>query len=68
MPLILAFYCIVGGTGPLPDFRHDLFTKMINSMLFGRWRDDTTTASPTTGQLHRSAPGLGLVRSVRSSR
>ena len=46
VPLILAFYCIVGGTGPLPDFRHDLFTKMINSMLFGRWRDDNDDRQP----------------------
>ena len=40
VPLILAFYCIVGGTGPLPEFRHDLYTKVINSMLLGSWRDD----------------------------
>ena len=40
MPLILAFYCIVGGTGPLPDFRRDLYTKVLNRMLTGRWRDD----------------------------
>ena len=40
VPLILAFYCIVGGTGPLPDFRRDLYTKVLNRMLTGRWRDD----------------------------
>ena len=40
MPLILAFYCIVGGTGPLPDFRRDLYTRVLNRMLTGRWRDD----------------------------
>ena len=40
MPLILAFYCIVGGTGPLPEFRRDLYTKVLNRMLTGRWRDD----------------------------
>ena len=40
VPLILAFYCIVGGTGPLPEFRRDLYTKVLNRMLTGRWRDD----------------------------
>ena len=40
VPLILAFYCIVGGTEPLPDFRHDLYTKVLNRMLTGRWRGD----------------------------
>jgi len=40
VPLILAFYCIVAGTGPLPDFRPDLYTKVLNRMLTGRWRDD----------------------------
>ena len=40
VPLILAFYCIVGGTGRLPDFRRDLYTRVLNRMLTGRWRDD----------------------------
>ena len=40
VPLMLAFYCIVGGTGPLPDFRRDLYTRVLNRMLTGRWRDD----------------------------
>ena len=40
VPLILAFYCIVGGTGPLPEFRRDLYTKVLNRMLTGRWRGD----------------------------
>ena len=38
MPLILAFYCIVGGGEPLPEFRRDLYTKVLNRMLTGRWR------------------------------
>src|SRR5208282_5016807 len=29
VPLILAFYCIVGGTGPLPEFRRDLYTRVL---------------------------------------
>ena len=40
VPLMLAFYCIVGGTGPLPDFRRDLYTKVLDRMLTGRWRGD----------------------------
>jgi hypothetical protein len=38
VPLILAFYCIVGSGQPLPDFRHDLYAKVLNRMLTGRWR------------------------------
>jgi hypothetical protein len=38
VPLVLAFYCIVGGREPLPDFRRDLFTKVLNRVLTGRWR------------------------------
>ena len=40
VPLVLAFYCIIGGTGPLPHFRRDLYTRVLNRMLTGRWRDD----------------------------
>ena len=38
MPLILAFYCIVGGDQPLPGRRADLYDKVIRRMLTGRWR------------------------------
>ena len=38
MPLILAFYCIVGGDQPLPGRRADLYAKVIRRMLTGRWR------------------------------
>jgi hypothetical protein len=40
VPLILAFYCIIGGAGSLPGFRHDLYTKVLNRVLTGRWRGD----------------------------
>lgn len=38
VPLILAFFCIVGGDEPLPGRRADLYTKVIRRMLTGRWR------------------------------
>jgi len=38
VPLILAFYCIIGGDQPLPDSRADLYAKVIRRMLTGRWR------------------------------
>lgn len=38
VPLILAFYCIVGGGEPLPEFQRDLYTKVLKRMLTGRWR------------------------------
>ena len=40
VPLILAFYCIVGGREPLPEFRRDLYGRVLNRLLTGRWRDD----------------------------
>jgi NACHT domain len=38
VPLVLAFYCIVGGKQPLPARRADLYAKVIRRMLTGRWR------------------------------
>jgi hypothetical protein len=38
VPLILAFYCIIGGSEPLPDFRHELYAKVLKRLLTGRWR------------------------------
>ena len=38
VPLILAFYCIVGGDESLPEFRRDLYSKVLNRLLTGRWR------------------------------
>ena len=40
VPLILAFYCILGSSEPLPEFRRDLYIKVLNRLLTGRWRDD----------------------------
>ena len=50
VPLILAFYCIIGGresgaAGPgdpsqvsgMPDFRHELYTKVLTRILRGYW-------------------------------
>ena len=42
VPLILAFYCIVGGDRSLPDFRRDLYPGVIRRMLTGRWRGSGT--------------------------
>jgi hypothetical protein len=38
VPLILAFYCIVGGTQPLPEFRAQLYAKVLTRLLTSRWR------------------------------
>ena len=38
VPLMLAFYCIIGGGTPLPDFRRDLYSRVLNRMLTGSWR------------------------------
>jgi NACHT domain len=38
VPLILAFYCIIGGSESLPEFGRDLYAKVIRRMLTGHWR------------------------------
>jgi hypothetical protein len=38
VPLILAFYCILGASRPLPGFRHEVYKQVINRMLHGSWR------------------------------
>ena len=38
VPLILAFYCILGGDQPLPKSRRELSAEVINRLLTGRWR------------------------------
>jgi hypothetical protein len=38
VPLILAFYCIVGGGQPLPEFTRDLYAKVLRRVLTSRWR------------------------------
>ena len=40
VPLILAFYCIVGGHEPLPQFRHELYRRVIRRLLTGGWRSN----------------------------
>ena len=37
-PLILAFYCILGGDQTLPEFRHEIYSKVLNRMFTGTWR------------------------------
>lgn len=38
VPLLLAFYCVLGGKEPLPDSQHDLHAKVIRRLLTGGWR------------------------------
>jgi hypothetical protein len=38
VPLILTFYCIVGGSAALPKLRRDLYIKVLRRMLTGGWR------------------------------
>jgi hypothetical protein len=38
VPLILAFYCIIGGRQPLPSRRTKLYADVIEHMLIGPWR------------------------------
>ena len=38
VPLLLTFYCILGGNQPLPDRRAELYAQVIRRMLTGRWR------------------------------
>jgi hypothetical protein len=45
VPLILAFYCILGGGQPLPDSRHDLYGRVLRRMLSGRWRGSEVSSA-----------------------
>jgi hypothetical protein len=38
VPLLLSFYCIIGGDQPLPARHAELYKRVINRMLTGRWR------------------------------
>jgi NACHT domain len=38
VPLLLTFYCIIGGNHPLPERHTVLYAKVIRRMLTGRWR------------------------------
>jgi hypothetical protein len=44
VPLILAFYCIIGAEQPLPQFRRDLYTRVLRRVLTGRWRGDEVSS------------------------
>jgi NACHT domain len=46
VPLILAFYCIVSTGEPLPDFRRDLYTRVLKRLLTGGWRGNDDTRRP----------------------
>ena len=60
MPLILAFYCILGGGQPLPEFRHELYEQVINRMLHGPWRSSQQPpARPGRLPGKRCEPGPG---------
>ncbi len=51
VPLILAFYCIIGGRQPLPDSSTDLHAKVIKRMLTGCWRGSGDLPSDRDGCL-----------------
>ena len=53
VPLILAFYCILGGQQSLPEFRHELYKQVINRMLHALWR--SSGGSPPDPEACRAA-------------
>jgi hypothetical protein len=53
VPLILAFYCILGGQQSLPEFRHELYKHVINRMLHAPWR--SSSGSPPDPEACRAA-------------
>jgi len=46
VPLILAFYCIIGGGRSLPESRTDLYTMVIKRLLTGYWRGSRRIDEP----------------------
>ena len=53
VPLILAFYCVIGGREPLPDARRDLYGRVLTRMLTGRWRGGNDS-QPDVGSCRRA--------------
>jgi NACHT domain len=41
VPLILAFYCIIGSDDPLPEFRRDIYDRVLKRILTGRWHGNS---------------------------
>ena len=76
VPLILAFYCIIGGREALPESRSGLYNKVIKRLLTGRWRGtedhllDTDTCLRTlrawawSGAASDPFSGLGIWQDV----
>jgi hypothetical protein len=52
VPLILAFYRIVGGSKPLPEYRRDLYPKVLNRLLTSRWRGSDDRQPDVSACLH----------------
>jgi hypothetical protein len=71
VPLILAFYCIIGAGEQLPGFRRDISARVLNRIVTGRWRygehrqPDTETCLRTlrawawSGATSDSVSGIG---------
>lgn len=55
VPLILAFYCIIGGGGPLPGRRTEVYAKVIERMLTSRWRGRAHSRDPNQTRTGRRA-------------
>jgi hypothetical protein len=50
VPLVLAFYCIIGGAQPLPGRTSVLHAMVIRRMLTGRWRNSSARHDPDPGE------------------
>ena len=46
VPLILTFYCIIGGDQPLPETRHGVHELVLWRLLSGLWRYSSTDGNP----------------------
>jgi hypothetical protein len=40
VPLICAFYCLIGSDGPLPETRRALYKSVVDRLLAGEWRNE----------------------------
>jgi hypothetical protein len=46
VPLLLAFYCIIGGDQALPETRRELYARVLSRLLTGRWRRGGDSPDP----------------------
>jgi hypothetical protein len=51
VPLILAFYCIIGAEAPLPNTKHEVYASVLWHLLSGLWRNAGSEDADSSSRL-----------------